>query len=101
MKKKNIFFCDVIIKSKKNPNIIAILRLARVIDYSGFEIDLIMEEVKKDEKIMKALPISNDIPGLSALRWNLFCRIHILKKFQQYGFYERCEKHTWISPFEI
>jgi hypothetical protein len=100
MKKKSVFVCDVLIKSRINPKIVAILRLARNIDFSGFEIANIIEQIKKDKEIMKTLPIlQNDI--LDASKWNLFCCVHILKKFKKSGFYERNKKHIWTSVFEI
>jgi hypothetical protein len=103
MKKKPVFLCDVIIKRKGDPNIVTILRLARDTDYSGFEITNIMEQIKKDEEIMKTLPILNNniSSGLNMLKWRLFCYINILKKFKEAGFYERTREHIWTSVFEI
>ena len=102
-KKKRVFLCDVIIKSKTNPNISTILQLARDIDYSGFEIAIIMGQVRENEEIMKNLPIlkNNILDSLNTSKWRSFCHINILKKFKEAGFYERHEEHVWTSTFEI
>jgi hypothetical protein len=100
MKKKPIFLCDIVIKSKTNPNITAILRLARNMDFSGFEIAQIIKEAGEDKEVMKRIPVlGNNV--LNVPRWNLFCRVHVLKKFKEAGFYERDKRYIWTSVFEI